>query len=62
MRAEVKKFVNRCKIFQYAKGKETEHWIISTIAYSREALGCNKHGFSCWDCQEHKEEVIPYLW
>jgi hypothetical protein len=45
MREEVKRFVNRCKIFQYAKGKKTKYWVVSTIAYSREALGCNKHGF-----------------
>jgi len=35
MREEVKKFVNNY----------TKHWIVSAIDYSREALGCDKHGF-----------------
>jgi hypothetical protein len=24
--------------------KKKEHWIVSTIVNTREALGCNKHG------------------
>jgi hypothetical protein len=45
MRNDVKKFVERCRIFQYAKGKTTKHWIVSTISYSRQVVGCYKYGF-----------------
>jgi hypothetical protein len=34
MREEVKKFVRKCKICQYAKGNKKKHWIVSTISYS----------------------------
>jgi hypothetical protein len=45
MRTYVRKFVNRCRICQHAKGKRQEYWIVSTIANTREAVGCGKHGF-----------------
>jgi hypothetical protein len=38
MRADVKKFV---EYLSTRKRQETEHWVVSTITYSRKALGCN---------------------
>jgi hypothetical protein len=45
MRADVKKFVDRCRICQHLKGQKAECRSLSAITHTREAMGGDQHGF-----------------
>jgi hypothetical protein len=52
MRKNFNKFVNRCRIFPARKGEKIEYRIVSTVASTREVVGCGKHGFYVRNAKE----------
>jgi hypothetical protein len=45
MRSDVKKFMDKCRVFQYAKGKQQNTGLYQPLPIPDRSMGCHKHGF-----------------
>jgi hypothetical protein len=45
MRVEVSKFVNKCKICQYVKGRQQNAGLYHPLPILEKVVGCNQYGF-----------------
>ena len=61
MRVDVKKFVDRCKICQHAKGKRQNTSLYQPFPIPERPWDAISMDFFYWDYLEPRREVIPYL-
>jgi hypothetical protein len=61
MREEVERFMNRCNIFQYAKGKRQNIGLYQPFPIPERPWDAISMDFML-GLSRTKEEVIPYLW